>query len=268
VAIVLRMSSLANSTSAFTEPQQVQVAPVTAISRKKKRIIKVVRGAAGISKKMNGVIPTNGLSSIEQYFHYMPQHSSQVILTYCGRICLPEKADFLSVDRILDICKITAAQVYRTSSVLDFESQTFKPMGSTAADISIRNKFTEYENEDTVRKIAEMEINQQYDLKEELPLWSMHIVGPKEMLAGITRIDGESLPKFYLFCSIHHCIGDGLSGFAFFRILMSKMKSSAFKKDPIDLKEFAITTVAPPILDNYINPSIIGIIPGNCILEV
>ena len=50
------------------------------LSWKKKRLIRMVKGAAGIKSKPNPFLPENSLSAIERYFHHMPKESAQVLL--------------------------------------------------------------------------------------------------------------------------------------------------------------------------------------------
>ena len=50
------------------------------ISGKKKRLIRMVKGAAGIKSKPNPFLPENSLSAIERYFHHMPEESAQVLI--------------------------------------------------------------------------------------------------------------------------------------------------------------------------------------------
>jgi hypothetical protein len=200
----------------------------------------------------------------------MPDTSPQVVLTYGGRIQMPPKATFLSVERILDVNKRTAAKVFRCASVVDYETQTFVPMGETAADIKIPHKFTELVDETTHRKVQQQEVNQRYDVKSnEYPLWSIHIVGPKEMEEGICvnadipgTVEMKEFPSFYVFWTFHHCIADGLSGWAFIRLFMSEMSHDNFQRDPIRLEQFPITKMPPPLLDNFIDPPLIDLVPG------
>jgi hypothetical protein len=261
LAVLLCTGLMQNKYTMIEQPGQGNFLAQIPIAISEKKRIKYIKSAAGIrSKIQKPICPTNGLSSIERYFHHMPQSSSQVVLTYCGRIQLPLTATYLSIDRILDVCKITAAEIYRTSSKIDYIAQTFEPLGESASDLKLKYNFTEFVDEDSLRKAAEMEVNQKFDLFDQSPLWSVHIIGPKELLDGITR--KEELPKFYVICSFHHCIGDGLSGFAFYRLLMSKMSFAAFQSKPLDLNTFPITKTPPPILDNYINSNIFQVIPG------
>jgi hypothetical protein len=240
------------------------------IPASRKRLIRLVKGAAGIKKKASPLFPENGLSIVERYFHHMPDTSPQVVLTYGGRIIMPERATFLSVERIMDMNKRTAAKVFRCASTVDYDKQEFVPMGDTAADIRIPYKFTELVDETTHRKIQQQEVNQRYDMRStKFPLWSVHIVGPKEMQEGIcvgTNIPGavrmDSFPKFYIFWSFHHCIADGLSGWAFIRLFMSEMSVDSFHEVPIPLDQFSVTKIPPPLLDNYIDPKFFELLPG------
>jgi hypothetical protein len=258
------MADIGRSTSNIVEKNKEK------IPAGKKRLIQMVKGAAGIKKKPSPLFPENGLSIVERYFHRMPNTSPQVVLTYGGRIIMPEKATFLSVERLVDVNKRTAAKVFRCASVVDYDTQTFIPMGDTAADIKVSLKFTELVDNTTHRNVQQQEVNQRYDTKsKELPLWSIHIVGPKEMEQGISvnaDIPGatpmQEFPKFYIFWSFHHCIADGLSGWAFIRLFMSEMSQEFFQRSRIQLDHFPIVKYPPPILDNYIDPHLMDLIPG------
>jgi hypothetical protein len=63
-----------NSPQIVVEEQPVEIK----ISGKKKRLIRMVKGAAGIKSKPKPFLPENSLSAIERYFHHMPDESAQV----------------------------------------------------------------------------------------------------------------------------------------------------------------------------------------------
>ncbi|KAJ3357164.1 Anaphase-promoting complex subunit 2, partial [Kappamyces sp. JEL0680] len=232
---------------------------------KQKRIIRVVKGAAGIKKKGKPFLPENGLSIVERYFHHMPPQSAQVVLVYGGGIIMPKGAKHLSVDRIVSIMKMTSAEIYRTACLLNYETQEFTPMGTSAADIRIVTRFTELVDETTVARTAQQELNQKYDVGSGL-LWNIHIVGPKEMQGeGINAPpddDNFIFPKFYIFWSFHHCISDGLSGWCYIRHFMTKMGPELFQPSPPNLQSVLITTTPPPLIDNLISTNFIGLIPA------
>jgi hypothetical protein len=52
--------------------------PEIKLSSKKKRLIRIVKGAAGLKSKTQPFLPANSLSVVERYFHHMPAKSAQV----------------------------------------------------------------------------------------------------------------------------------------------------------------------------------------------
>ena len=234
---------------------------------KKKRMIKYIRSAAGVrSKPQKPLFPDNSLSIVERFFHRMPNSSSQVILSYCGRLQLPPGSTFLSVDRVVDVARATAAEIYRTACTLNYGSQVFEETAATADKLVVPFKFTarQNENDDTMyNEILKGELNQRYDIESpNARLWNIHIVGPKDMENGIMIDADTKVPEVTIFWSFHHCICDGLSGFAFIRLFMSKMIPEAFNVTPMDLSLIPVTNTPPPLLDNYINPHFFQVIPG------
>lgn len=247
-------------------PVQEELPVEAKLSGKKKRLIKMVKGAAGIKSKPNPFLPENSLSAIERYFHHMPKESAQVVLLYGGRIQLPKGSKILSVDRLVDVMKLTAAEVYRTASVLDYDSHIFTPMGNFASELRLTHRFTPLEDESTFAKVAQKEVNQKYDMQgANSSLWNIHIVGPEEMLRGIIEPEDAKnfeFPKFYIYWSFHHCISDGLSGWAFIRKFMSKMGAENFQIQRPLLDSAAITNTPPPLIDNLIKTNWVELLPA------
>ena len=237
------------------------------LPKSKKRMIKYIRSAAGIrTKPQNPLFPDNGLSIVERFFHRMPSTSPQVILSYCGRLQLPKGSTYLSFDRVVDVAKLTAAEIFRTSSLLDYEKQTFESYCDTADKIIVPYKFTpriEGRDDAMYNQILRSELNQKYDIEtSNARLWNIHIVGPKEMETGMDIEKSDNAPELMLFWSFHHCICDGLSGFAFIRLFMTKMIPEAFSQVPMDLSTVKVSKIPPPLLDNYINPHFFQLLPG------
>jgi hypothetical protein len=190
----------------------------------------------------------------------------KVILIYGGRMLLPKGSKILSVERLVTIMKITAAGFFRTASTLDYDTHLFTPMGENASDINLTHRFTVLEDESTCAKVAQKEVNQKYNLKDKtIALWNIHIVGHKDMETGIIAPENDEsfiFPKFYIFWSFHHCISDGLSGWAFIRKFMSKMGPESFQLETPSLDKALITTCPPPLIDNLINTNWIELLPG------
>jgi hypothetical protein len=113
--------------------------------------------------------------------------------------------------------------------------------------------------------VAQQELNQKYDVHGTDPLWNIHIVGPKEMQDGLNCDPNADFdfPKFYVFWSFHHCIADGLSGWAFIRVFMSMMAPEFFQAIPISLESIVVNQTPPPLIDNIIYANFFEVIPGN-----
>lgn len=143
-------------------------------------------------------------------------------------------------------------------------------MGKTAADIKLTYKFTALEDDTTFAKVAQKEVNQKYDMKDgTISLWNVHILGPKEMQGeGIRAPDNDPdfvFPKFYMYWSFHHCISDGLSGWAYIRKFMSRMGPESFQIQGPSLDSVNIVTAPPPLIDNLIKTNWIELLPGKII---
>jgi hypothetical protein len=254
----------AASTGSTESDSPLKNPKVKSISRSKKRMINYVRGAAGIRKSpQNPIFPPNGLSIVERFFHYMPSNSAQVVLTYGAGLILPKNSTFLSVSRVVDVAKLTAAEIYRTACSVDYNTQTFQPIADTANNLIVPHKFTELKGKEHVQEVMKAEVNQRYNVNNSnTPLWNIHILGPKEMVEGIQIKEGEDAPLFYVFWSFHHCISDGLSGLAFIRLFMTKLVPEAFHQQPLDLSAIPVTKTPPFLMDNYIDANFFQLIPG------
>lgn len=187
---------------------------------------------------------------------------------YGGRIAVPPSSKFLSLERIVTVMKMASAHIYRTASTLDYESHCFEPMGTSASDVRITHRFTVLEDEKTHEVVAQREVNQKYNMTDKKsPLWNIHVVGPSELLTGIhATSDDFVFPKFYIFWSFHHCISDGLSGWAFIREFMARMGPECFQVDPPAIQDIPIVTRVPPLIDNLIRTNWIELFPGTLIL--
>jgi hypothetical protein len=254
-----------NQTGDSVTPLKKEKSKKQNLSFQKRRIIFMVKSAAGVRRKPRPVLPADSLSIVERYFHHMKDNSAQVVLTYGGRLSLPKGSTHLSVSRLVDIAKIASAEIYRTSSVLQFDTHQFNSTSKTAAGIKINFKFTELVGDKMSSTVAQQELNQKYDVHGSDPLWNIHIVGPKEMQDGINCEPNADFvfPKFYVFWSFHHCIADGLSGWAFIRVFMSMMAPEFFQAIPISLETIVVNQTPPPLIDNIIYANFFEVIPGN-----
>ncbi|KAI9364982.1 hypothetical protein DFJ73DRAFT_756119 [Zopfochytrium polystomum] len=68
--------------------------------------------------------------------------------------------------------------------------------------------------------------------------------------------------NFEIIFTFHHCLGDGLSMFAYARTFLEKADAYHMNADELHLENVPVTMEPPPILDNLFNPSIIEIVPA------
>lgn len=81
----------------------------------------------------------------------------------------------------------------------------------------------------------------------------------------LTEIEAEERgvpkdPEFFISFAFNHCLGDGLSMLAFARTYFSKLNVEAYNRTSSHLDEFFINAEPPPLLDNFIKASFLGII--------
>lgn len=67
---------------------------------------------------------------------------------------------------------------------------------------------------------------------------------------------------FEISFSFHHCLGDGLSMWAFGRTFLKYAKQEYFLAKDLELSRIPLSKEPPPILDNLMNPSLFEILPG------
>ncbi|KAJ3325130.1 hypothetical protein HDV06_004886 [Boothiomyces sp. JEL0866] len=232
-----------------------------------KRMIKWIKSTAGIkSKPPKPLFPPNSLSITERYFHKTHmENEAQVIMMVGSRVLMPRKARHLSLKRILDICKLTQAEFYRTASTVDFDTQVMIPMGATAADLRIEYSFTPFVDATTTAEAIKYAINYRYNIKDSsAPLWRVDIVGHPDIVEGITLAEEsqEVLPNFYIYFSFHHCLGDGLSAFSYAKEVFRNFHATNFNLPDLHLDTLAVTPLPPPLLDNLIKANFVEIIPA------
>ncbi|KAJ3262291.1 WD40 repeat domain 95 [Boothiomyces macroporosus] len=261
-----------------SQPAEVQVphsvesnthANIVVVKPKKanKRMIKWIKSTAGIkTKPPKPLFPPNSLSITERYFHKTHmENEAQVIMMVGSRVLMPRKARHLSLKRIIDICKLTQAEFYRTASTVEFETQVMIPMGATAADLRIEYSFTPFVDASTTAEAIKHAINYRYNIKDSsAPLWRIDIVGHPDIVEGITLAEDsqEVLPNFYIYFSFHHCLGDGLSAFSYAKEVFRNFHAANFNLPDLHLDTLAVTPVPPPLLDNLIKANFLEIIPA------
>ncbi|KAI8902080.1 hypothetical protein BC833DRAFT_521469 [Globomyces pollinis-pini] len=236
--------------------------PRKSISKKQ---INWIKSVAGIKSKPKPIFNENSLSINERYFHRESTDTSQVVMVVGMKVSLPISVNHISENRIIDLVKLTASQMYRTSCIIDYDSQNLIPMGKFASDIRVKCDFVEYLDDQTALKTAQEAINHRFDMKDQVyPCWKVAIIGPKEMKGdgvSLTEYSNESLRNFYVLFSFHHCLGDGLSVFSFSKSFFNNLTPQNLNSTTIDLHKVPITKSLPPLLDNYIYTNLIGIMP-------
>ncbi|KAJ3411487.1 hypothetical protein HDV05_002140 [Chytridiales sp. JEL 0842] len=68
-------------------------------------------------------------------------------------------------------------------------------------------------------------------------------------------------PSFEIMFTFHHCLGDGLSMFAFARTFCQFIDSQHFNVDDIHLENVEVVKEPPPLLDNLVDPSFLEVLP-------
>ncbi|KAI8924020.1 hypothetical protein BC831DRAFT_467995 [Entophlyctis helioformis] len=261
----------------------------------------MVYGAAGLSKtKQAPLFPDNGLSITERYFHRIPEDKNQVVMIIAFKLTLPPQATHVSENRLVEIAKLSQSKHYRLASYVDYETQEVRPFGPTAAHMSLLHRFVPADAPDTWRSAFDEEINANFDVRDmSKPLWKVAIVGPPAVAgsgisvtptasastsasesapATASAIDGEPLVHlgpspapvlpgtneplvFDIILTFHHCLGDGLSMLAFARTFLADCTAANLNAESLRLDLVPVSTDMPPLLDNYINPSFLSILP-------
>ncbi|KAJ3317374.1 hypothetical protein HDU76_001203 [Blyttiomyces sp. JEL0837] len=80
---------------------------------------------------------------------------------------------------------------------------------------------------------------------------------------------GHTMPPFVpnelyfeIMFTFHHCLGDGLSMFAFARTFLENVQAEKFNADDIHLENVLVNKEPPPVLDNLLNPNFFEILPA------
>ncbi|KAJ3415116.1 hypothetical protein HDV05_005524 [Chytridiales sp. JEL 0842] len=255
--------------------------------------------AATAEKKLR--IHPAGLSSIEQVFFKSPASKPQVIMCFVARFSLPPKIPKLKVERLIDVLRKSEAQHYRLSSYVDPQTAALKPFAKTAKDLPLNYRFLPRKTENTWREALHDEVNTNFDVSDSTrPLWRSCIILPedliptsgplfdearpfppstnetKERLKGATAsehlktkgfdyVSVGSMPDYFeIVFTFHHCLGDGLSAFAFCRTFGQYVDDAHMNADSIDLEAVKVSEDPPVNFDSLFNPWLIEIIPVAC----
>ncbi|KAJ3051421.1 hypothetical protein HK102_012075, partial [Quaeritorhiza haematococci] len=68
-------------------------------------------------------------------------------------------------------------------------------------------------------------------------------------------------PSWYMMFTFHHCLGDGLSMYAFARTFLSFCDAEHFNAVDLGLDKVPVVRTPPPVLDNLFNPNILEVTP-------
>ena len=209
------------------------------------------------------------------------------------RLTMPPETP-LTVQRIVDLVRLSAAEHYRLIAAVDPESHTFVPLGKCVADFNPLVRVIErVDHQRTWESVLRKELNTNFDTSSPTkPLWKVAMVVSKQVAenyrksiaqvaqkGGIELSQGASTSQetptqettdytrkpeetFEIFFSFHHCLGDGLSMWAFARTFMKYSHQSFWLQPDLKLDQIPLSTEPPPILDNLMNPGFFEVLPG------
>ncbi|TPX64375.1 hypothetical protein SpCBS45565_g05929 [Spizellomyces sp. 'palustris'] len=72
----------------------------------------------------------------------------------------------------------------------------------------------------------------------------------------------EDRRHFEIIFSFHHCLGDGLSMYAFAKSFLAVCDADHLNAGDLRLETVALVTEPPPLVDNLINPYLVQVLPG------
>jgi hypothetical protein len=244
-------------------------------------------------KSLKPITPINGLSIPETYFYSSPPGKPQVIMSIWMRLMTPSNCS-TTVARLIDLVKLAAAEHYRLCCSINSESKTFEPLAFNAANLPLNVKvFARKSESRTWEAVLRKELNTNFNLERKTPLWKIAIIASPEKAreyqnGGELKVqegidpnnDGVEIDqslaltpsaadsnlnydKFEIAFSFHHCLGDGLSMWAFARTFMKFVDKKYWDVDvDLELEKVVVADVPPPILDNLMNPGFFEILPG------
>jgi hypothetical protein len=197
-----------------------------------------------------------------------------------------------TVARMIDLVKLAAAEHYRLCCWFNSDTKTFEPLAFNAANLPLNVKVVARKSEQrTWEAVLRKELNTNFRLETKTPLWKIAITASPErakeyqngsVLKESTDPSNEAVDvdqslavtpsrqdtnsncdTFEIAFSFHHCIGDGLSMWAFARTFMKYVDKKYWDVNvDLGLENVVVTEVPPPILDNLMNPGFFEILPG------
>ncbi|KAJ3233029.1 hypothetical protein HDU81_002543 [Chytriomyces hyalinus] len=249
------------------------------------------------STSSRSVVESNALSITERFFFKTAPDKQQVLMCIALRVRMPKDTD-ASPARIVDLVRIAQSKHYRLSSWVDHETLAALPFCETANDLPTNYRFLERNNDQDWMEVYHDEINTNFDTDDVTrPLWRTSIILPKEWMPApgtevfekqtpivpihILKKDnpilydrnvtgfGLTIPPsapdaktFDIMFTFHHCLGDGLSMFAFARTFLECTDATHFKAADLKLDEIEVSKTPPPVLDNLFDPNVLEVVPA------
>ncbi|KAJ3194631.1 hypothetical protein HK101_002275 [Irineochytrium annulatum] len=71
----------------------------------------------------------------------------------------------------------------------------------------------------------------------------------------------EGQPYFEIMFSFHHCLGDGLSMFAYARTFLERADKENLLAEDLHLENIEVVTEPPPLIDNLLDPWFVEVVP-------
>ncbi|KAI8827427.1 hypothetical protein BJ741DRAFT_630119 [Chytriomyces cf. hyalinus JEL632] len=238
------------------------------------------------------IVNPYGLSIIERVFHKSPPNKPQVIMCLTLHCSLPPKVHNITGERILDLIRIAQSKHFRLASFVHPRTMRVCPLAETADKLPLNYRFVlkpRSNGEHVWKDVFAEEINTNFDLDDtSKPLWRAAIVVPQGMMPrsrsrefhhggsstaptkqfGKSKtVLGEALPElgsergFSIIFSFHHCLGDGLSMFAFCRTFSECANAWYLTSPDLRMDEIAVVQEPPPLLDNVMNPNVFEVLP-------
>ncbi|KAJ3345555.1 hypothetical protein HDU83_003939 [Entophlyctis luteolus] len=239
-----------------------------------------------VSRNSNApIVDPAGLSVIERVFYKSSRQKPQVIMCLALQLALPKHLEDPSC--IVDMIRVAQSKHYRCSSYIDPRTMNALPLAQTVDNLPCLYRFVDKNhNSGDWKKVYLEEINTNFDLDDtSKPLWRAAVIVPTYMMPEVGTkiwrqqtmlplnlakpdedIIGEQLPPeetgtVTIIFSFHHCLGDGLSMFAFCRTFAEIVTARNISRQDLKLNELQVSTEPPPLLDNILNPSFIEIFP-------